>query len=141
MNSAPTQFNHLLLRDLIEIAIAHGLTIEQFKGASAAMGQLPVGVASGKGGPAVVSHPAPEGSSPAAQASDIDIFASALMEASCSLASLPPDVLVHVMNEDDKSAFITWFEGRPNFDADDWLMLLTLLRVLMPDLFSGIGVR
>jgi len=72
-------------------------------------------------------------------ASALDQFASALRESGSPLASLPPEALRHLMNEDDKSAFICWFEGRPNHQPDDWTMLLMVLRDLMPDLFAGCG--
>lgn len=62
-----------------------------------------------------------------------------LRKAGNPLVSLSPAVIEHPMNEDDKSAFIAWSEGRPTYQAEDWLTLPAVLRELLPDLFAEHG--
>ena len=69
----------------------------------------------------------------------VERFADILRKANSSLASLPPKALRALMDGDDKSTFIIWFESRPDFEPDDWSTLLMYLRDLLPDLFSGHG--
>ncbi len=69
----------------------------------------------------------------------VETFTAELRKVGSPLASLPPQVIEHLMNEDDKSAFIAWFEGRPAYQAEDWSTLLTILRELLPDLFAERG--
>ncbi len=68
-------------------------------------------------------------------------FAEILRKLGCEWGStLPPEVLAFLESDDGRAAFITWFEGRADYQPEDWFQILILLTILRRDLFEVVGV-
>lgn len=71
------------------------------------------------------------------QSRDIQTFIAAMREAGGPAATLSDAVLERQYHDDDKGAFIAWFEGRPDFKPDDWALLLLAVRHCLPPFSEG----
>ncbi len=52
-------------------------------------------------------------------------------------ATLSDAVLERQYHDDDKGAFIAWFEGRPTYKPEDWALLLLAARHCLPPFSEG----